>query len=141
MEEEKTQRGGVWSGIVSVAERVATKNIIAPMQWMMAIVAAFSLPGMLWAKPPLDAWCLGLFVCAAAIGFGSFIYWQFKDPDRLQSEDFRTESKRMDMQVLGDDRLSEKELPGIINAEAVPNQAQPIPMSLPTMGTSIEDKE
>jgi hypothetical protein len=57
----------------------------------------------------------GVFVVCVAAVLVAYIVWAFRDPDRLQTEDYRLARHRMD--VIGDER-NPNDVPMI---EAVPN--------------------
>lgn len=72
------------------AREVATKNVMTPLQWILAIVAAACLPGMIFAP---DSWIrAGLFLALAGCliyVLKTYDFFKRTDPDRLQTETFR----------------------------------------------------
>jgi hypothetical protein len=88
----------------SLIERVRTGSVVAPLLALTLIcgVLAFSvtaLPG------PVDAlvWCLwALFAICVAADLIAYTLFAIKDPDRLQTEDYRLARHRLDL--IGDER-------------------------------------
>lgn len=106
----------------SSSREVATKSVMSPLQWILAIVAATSLAGMIFV--PSDLARIGFFTLFAAdLIHTLFAYEHFKrsDPDRLQSESYRHAQSRLKQEetLLLDER--NRGNMKIIDAEPVPN--------------------
>jgi hypothetical protein len=116
--EEKV--GGFWSGLYSVITRTTTKNAVTAMHWLVAIVAFVFVVSMVNPDAKDVRGYLLLIFLGTVIADAFAYYWfMIRDPDRLQTEDYRTENKRIDVQLLGDER--HKDDLRVITAEPVAN--------------------
>lgn len=111
-----------WQGAFSTVQTVATKSVVTSIQWIVGMITVAFISSM-WLNPVLSEKVFWL-LCAAVIFFGSiYVAWMFAGPNRLQSEKHIKEMKQLDLQVIGDDRLRDQDLPKVINAEPVANSA------------------
>jgi hypothetical protein len=101
----------------SAVERVRTNSAMNPLLWLCGCSLPFTVWGAVWAPYPNSV----IFLCLAAASIlsaiAAYFIWMFRDPNRLQSEDYQLENQRM---LLGDERA-----PGIIlgGQSNVPNVA------------------
>jgi hypothetical protein len=79
------------------AARGHVKNAISPLVWL---ISAFSAPlvALVWASghfldadytKTLVAWTFALIGMTGAASLSAYFYFMFRDPDRLQSEEFQ----------------------------------------------------
>lgn len=109
------------AGPAAAAKQVATRNILAPLLWMDAIVCLPAIVGLPFAPALLLPWLLGLALVPPAFTLAAYTYWTFKDPDRLQSEPYLLEKRWFDTQVLiGDNRTKQV-------IDITPEQTAPTP--------------
>jgi hypothetical protein len=81
---------------------VATRNILAPLLWMDAIISLPAILTLPFAPTVLLPWRLMLALVPPAFTLLAYGFWTFKNPDRLQSEQW------FDTQVrIGDNRTEE----------------------------------
>lgn len=82
------------------ANKVATRNILNPLLWLCAIVTPASLVGLPFATGAL----LWVFVFTALVPplctLAAYGYWTFKEPNRLQSEEYVLQKHWMDTNAL-----------------------------------------
>ena len=87
---QPTHHKGSWPDFSLWAREVATRNVITPLQWVLAIVAAAALPGMVLAPDP---WIRGGLFCLLVVCVGyvlrAYDYFRKTDPDKLQTESYR----------------------------------------------------
>jgi hypothetical protein len=72
---------------------------MAPLLALDFIVGLFAF-GTTWSSNSIVGQCLFVFCVIATIGW--YGYWAIKEPDRLQTEDYRLSKHRID--VIGDER-------------------------------------
>jgi hypothetical protein len=93
---------------IVAAKQVATRNILAPLLWLCAIVSGPAALGAAFASATLLAVLLILALAPPLFTLVAYAYWTFKDPDRLQSEQFVLQQRWMESQALiGDNRTKE----------------------------------
>lgn len=95
---------GVWQGVSSVARYVSTKSVMTSLQWYTIPAMGLGVVLMLWAKEPFSYIGAAAFLIALLMFAGVYLYWTKFAPDRLQSEEWRTENCRLDVELLGDDK-------------------------------------
>jgi hypothetical protein len=83
--------------------QVGTRSVLNPMLWLCGIASPTFTVGALLA----DGALVTLFAISAAaplvIAMAAYLWFMFKDPDRLQSEPFRIEQQWVQAQI-GDNR-------------------------------------
>jgi hypothetical protein len=112
---------------------VATKSVVTPLQWILLIVAAASVFGMIFIGDPLIRW--GFFsLLVVDVGYTLFAYDHFRrsDPERLQSENYRHAQATLQNQLLLDDRHHDE--PQILTVAPVANTAAP---QIASSGTAL----
>lgn len=85
----------------SVVERVRTNSAMNPILWLCGCSLPFTVAGSIWAAFPVNLVFLFLVSVTILSGIGAYFVWMFKDPNRLQSEDYQLANQRM---MLGDER-------------------------------------
>ncbi len=90
---------------LAAAKEVATTSVMSPIQWMLAIIAAATVPTMIFV-PDLRWAAFAVFAAAVAYAGFAFDYFRRKSPDRLQSEKYRYAQSRLkhESKLLLDDR-------------------------------------
>lgn len=90
------------------AKQVATRNILNPLLWLCAIVTTASLLALPFATGAILTVLLITALAPPACTLAAYGYWTFKDPDRLQSEEFVLQQRWMDTNPqIGDNRTNE----------------------------------
>lgn len=94
---------------VAAAKHVATRNILNPLLFLCAIVSCPAIVGAAFASGPLLTALLVAFGVPPVFTLLAYCYWTFKDPNRLQSEQFILQQRWMDAQPpqIGDNRTHE----------------------------------
>lgn len=104
--------------ISSLIQRVQTSSVIAPLLALDIIVGllALAMSAVLGETKLVYGICLAFGLCVATT-IVAYIYWSFASPDRLQSENYMLEQKRIGL--LGDER--DPNNPRTIEARATSN--------------------
>jgi hypothetical protein len=92
----------------SAVERIRTNSAMNPLLWLCGCSLPFTVGGAVWAPHPNNIIFMCLAAAAILSAIGAYFIWMFKDPNRLQSEDYQLENQRM---LLGDERA-----PGVVLA-------------------------
>lgn len=109
--------GGIFNTSSSSAvHKVATKSILSSLLWLTGILIAPLTYGAL-AVGPMQVGFMGLLVVLVVTDIGAYLFFAWKSPDRLQSEEYLLENRRIEYGLLGDDR---KPAP-VVDAEVVAN--------------------
>lgn len=93
--------------------RLTTRSALAPLSVPAGLIGSFALLMTPVAGPhhPLTYTLWIAFLVWVFGGIGSaYIYWSFKNPDRLQTESYQLEQQRM--KVIGDERHPGKVIEG-----------------------------
>ncbi len=89
--------------LLSAVQRIKTASVVAPLLALTAISGAAATGVTVILGNTSLVWILWTIFCLCVLAsIISYAFWTFKDPDRLQSEDFRLERHRLDL--LGDER-------------------------------------
>ena len=83
-------------------ERIRTGSVIAPLLALTFMVGLFAL-AISWSSNSSvinGLWCL--FALCVIFTILAYIWWSIKEPERLQTEDYRLARHRID--VIGDER-------------------------------------
>jgi hypothetical protein len=92
----------------AAAKHVATKNILAPLLWLDVIISLPAIATLPFMPTVLLPWRLVLAVVPPAFTLLAYTFWTFKEPDRLQSEQYLLEKRWFDTQAqIGDNRTRE----------------------------------
>jgi hypothetical protein len=92
------------SALIGTIGRFKTTSALALLLVAGLFFGLFACAVTAWtgADHPLT-WTLWSFVMVWFLGIGgAYIYWSIKDPDRLQTEDYQLEQRRINL--LGDER-------------------------------------
>jgi hypothetical protein len=103
----------------SAVERIRTNSAMNPLLWLNGCSLPFTIPGSVWAPHPINLCFVVLAMTTTLSAILAYFVWMFKDPNRLQSEDYQLANQRM---LLGDERH-----PGVIidGRASVPNDPTP----------------
>lgn len=116
MKESEQRR--IFGGIgQSAIERVRTNSAMNPLLWLNGCSLPFTIPGAIWGPHPLNMVMMTIAGTTILSAVAAYFIWMFRDPNRLQSEDYQLEHQRM--LLLGDERA-----PGVVidaTAATVPN--------------------
>lgn len=91
---------------MGAAMQVGTRSVLNPLLWLCGIVTPVSMAAALMASGPLVGLFAVLAVAPPVVALCSYVYFMFKDPDRLQSEPFRIEQQVVQAQI-GDNRTNQ----------------------------------
>ena len=94
--------GTAWGSLGTLIERVRTGSVLAPLLALAVIVAvaAFSVSFSHDTVLVRSLWALFAFCVLATLI--AFVLFALKDPDRLQTEDYRLARHRLEL--IGDER-------------------------------------
>lgn len=79
----------------SVVERIKTNSILNPLLWLSAITAFIAWPSACWSTGNLQTFFAILGAIPIISAIVAYFIWMNKDPDRLQSEDYRLAQQRI----------------------------------------------
>nr|WP_315380635.1 hypothetical protein [uncultured Sphingomonas sp.] len=79
-----------------------------PLLWLDAIISAPSLLSLPLLPLDLRPWFLATAFIPPAVTLIAYIYWTFKDPDRIQSEGYALEQKRLSLNPLMGDNTTQQ---------------------------------
>lgn len=82
-------------GSFLAAKQVATRNILAPLLWLCAIVFPTGIIASHFFTGLTSSLLIGAALVPPAITILAYIFWTFRDPDRLQSEEFVLQQRWM----------------------------------------------
>ena len=101
----------------SVVERVRTNSALNPLLWLCGVTLFFTTPGAIWGPSPISYIFLALACATVAAPILAYFIWMFRDPDKIQSEHYQLERRKIDL--LGDERHRG---PPLIDGELVDNK-------------------
>ena len=88
----------------------ARSSVVNPLQWVLVILLFGFLAAVLERAPE---WILIFLACLLGalfiLLFGSFVYFMFKDPDALRSENYSLVKRAIDRRVFGDSLAGTKD--------------------------------
>jgi hypothetical protein len=108
------------SGSQWAMEKIKTNSAINPLLWLAALVLPTSLTGA-YFLPEFRLMFVSAMVVVITAPIIAYFIWMFRDPNRLQSEDYQLENQRM---LLGDERHPGIVIEGRANVPNVPNVRQ-----------------
>lgn len=88
--------GNRLGGSFLAAKHVATRNVLAPLLWLSAILTPTSLLAAKFETGIVAAILLIAALSPPALALVAYGYWTFKEPNRLQSEEFVLQQRWMD---------------------------------------------
>jgi hypothetical protein len=104
------------SRISPFLRRLTTRSVLAPLSVPGVVIGVFALLMTPVAGPhhPLTyALWIAFLVWFGGVG-GAYWFWSFKDPNRLQTENYQLEQQRI--KVIGDERHPGKVIEGTLTA-------------------------
>lgn len=107
----------------SVTTRVKVQNVMSVPLIFGISVAIVSLAIIILS--PLKRFGAAMFIADFVFLIGIYIYWMFKDPERLQNEDYRIEHERLAAMQLTDESATQSPeviMASLSNANAFPFQ-------------------
>jgi hypothetical protein len=103
---------GLPRDLIRTIGHLKTTSALAPLLMPAGLIGVFAVLMTIVGGPhhPLT-WVLWIFfiIWMVAIG-GAYIFWSFKDPDRLQTENYQLEQQRINL--IGDERNPGKVIEG-----------------------------
>ena len=106
----------------SHVERVAVKNALNPVLWVCGLISAPASIALPFTSSPSWVHVL-LAVGPVAVALFAFLYFMFRDPDRLQSESFQLRKQALEL-------IEEKGSLAVIDATTIEVISNP---DLPTL--------
>jgi hypothetical protein len=88
-------------------EKIKTNSAVNPLLWLAALVLPSSLMGA-YFLPEFRLMFASAMLTVIVAPIIAYFIWMFRDPNRLQSEDYQLAQQRL---LLGDDRN-----PGVVKA-------------------------
>jgi hypothetical protein len=80
----------------SSIERVSVKNALNPVLWICGLVSVPAILALGFAPNP--SWVhITLALAPVSVALFSFLYFMFKEPDRLQSESFQLRKQALEL--------------------------------------------
>ena len=79
----------------SIVERVRTNSVLNPLLWLCGIIAPTTTPAIYFAEGFYKFYFFMVFALTVVATISAYFIWMFKDPIRLQSEDYRLERQRI----------------------------------------------
>lgn len=75
----------------SSVEKVSVKNTMNPILWVCGISVTLGFVYLLYRDPtpPIFYYILGFMFAPVVLFIVAYLYFMFKDPDKLQSEDYQ----------------------------------------------------
>jgi hypothetical protein len=77
----------------AVVERVKTNSILNPLLWLSAIVALIAWPAACVTTGNIQVFFAAMGALPVIFSLVAYLIWMFKDPDRLQSEDYQLDQQ------------------------------------------------
>jgi len=111
--------------LYSLIERVRTGSIIAPLLALDLIVGVFASLMSMGSNSSVTNGLWVLFTLCVIVTILAYTGWSIKEPDRLQTEDYRLARHRID--VIGDERNPND--PKVIEAKPIANPRVPLPQA------------
>ncbi|WJR67651.1 hypothetical protein QTA58_02480 [Neorhizobium sp. CSC1952] len=78
-------------------QRMTTKSAMSPMLWLLGIALTTLLPAVYLTTGHVQEILTYLVAIVVISGVGFFAYFALRDPDRLQSEEYLTEIRRISL--------------------------------------------
>lgn len=79
----------------AVVERIRTNSILNPLLWLCGIVIPFSIFSAYLSRGWMRVFFCILIAVVIGLTLVAYFIWTFRDPDRLQSEDYQLEKQRI----------------------------------------------
>jgi small-conductance mechanosensitive channel len=98
-------------------QRVTTKSVMSPYLIFSGIALPTLMPALLFTTGAAQMMAMVLIGLIVITVMGALIYFSAREPDRLQSEEYRTEMRRID--ILGRPGMAATTID--IEAEQTPN--------------------
>ncbi|GAB5507821.1 MAG: hypothetical protein Rhirs2KO_29840 [Rhizobiaceae bacterium] len=97
-------------------QKIATKSVLSPALWLVGI-AIIPLTYASTIETAYQEMFVWLLVAVIVFPMAAFIYFGIKNPDRLHSEDYLLENRRIEYNILGDEKnKSPKTIEGKLTA-------------------------
>ena len=88
---------GNFPSYADAVTKMSTKSVMSPYLWMAGITLGILVPGIVLTTGYVQLILTLLVVGVIAFGIGAFAYFMLKEPDRLQSEDYQIETRRIQL--------------------------------------------
>jgi hypothetical protein len=96
----RTQNWGALSQ--RVIEKIKTNSALNPLLWLCGLALIPLLAGTATSSYPVNLVCLFLTVAVVVAPLVAYFILLFREPNRLQSEDYQIERFRLEHSLLGD---------------------------------------
>lgn len=117
------------AALSSVVERVKVRGAMSPILWLVATLTVTAAVTSFSSNALMQYVMAGCVVAAVSVALYAFVRWVHVDPDRLQSESYRLEDRKLTL--LGDEKhpamRSALEAPKMSMLEAVQAKASENP--------------
>ncbi|AYM13046.1 hypothetical protein G6L58_17215 [Agrobacterium tumefaciens] len=92
-----TLQGGHFPNYADAVTRMSTKNVMSPYLWMAGITLGILIPGIVLTTGPVQIILTSLVAGVIIFGIGVFVYFALTEPDRLQSEEYQIETRKIEL--------------------------------------------
>ncbi len=92
--------------MATASRHVATRSVLNPILWLSGIVWPAALAAMAFAPAPFNYFAAAVGGLTVLMALSAYAYFALKDPDRLQTEEFRLQQQMVAR--LGDNRSHEE---------------------------------
>jgi hypothetical protein len=101
-------------------EKIRTNSAVNPLLWLAALVLPATLSGA-YFLPDFRSLFVGTFLFVVGAPVLAYFIWMFKDPNRLQSEDYQIQHQKL---MIGDDRNPGVTIEGTAMVPNLPTTSQ-----------------
>jgi hypothetical protein len=79
----------------AVVERVKTNSVLNPLLWLCAIIGVLAIPPAYLSSDGAQVFFCTLAITPVVAAILSYFIWMFRNPDRLQSEEYQLARQRI----------------------------------------------
>lgn len=79
----------------SVVERIRTNSVLNPLLWLCGIIETTALPAAYFSQGDAKVFFCFLAALPVVSAIVAYFIWMFKEPNRLQSEDYQLAHQRI----------------------------------------------
>jgi hypothetical protein len=79
----------------SIVERVRTNSVLNPLLWLCGIIVPTTPPAIYFTQGDYKLYFFMVFALTVTATLSAYFIWMFKDPNRLQSEDYQLAQQRI----------------------------------------------
>ncbi|WP_250627227.1 hypothetical protein [Pinirhizobacter soli] len=110
-----------FKGLTDKLGIVRTRSIVAPLLWLTVALGIICFVCHLQPDEHLRSLSRWLFGGSAVLTGTAYVFWSFKDPDRLQTEPYRIEALNLNLQFNARQSPSHDYTARVVSEQPVPN--------------------